>query len=86
MFVDGLCYADAAHALRRILQVCLDFASEKKLTFNAGKIQFICFCSHISVVVDERFEFLRTGVTYHRICCSPRPHSVMWSLWLWGYL
>ena len=38
MFVGGLCYADdlaliapSAHALRRMLQVCSDFASEKNL-------------------------------------------------------
>ena len=61
---DGMfvCYADdlaliasSAHALRRMLHICLDFASEK--IFNAGKTQLICFCSHKSVVVDERFDF-----------------------------
>jgi len=64
MFVSSLCYADdlaliapSAHALRRMLQVCSDFASEKNLTFNAGKSQLICFHSHKSVVVDERFKF-----------------------------
>ena len=46
------CYADdlaliapSAHALRRMLQVCSDFASEKNLIFNAGKTQLICFRS-----------------------------------------
>ena len=58
------CYADdlaliapSAHALRRMLQVCSDFTSEKNMIFNAGKTQLICFCSHKSVVVDEQFEF-----------------------------
>ena len=65
MFVGGFCHADdlaliapSAHALRRMLQVCSDFASEKNLIFNAGKTQLICFRSHKSVVVDERFEFV----------------------------
>jgi len=71
MFVGGLCYADdlaliapSAHALRRMLQVCSDFASEKNLTFNAGKTQLICFCSHKSVVVDEKFEFCGQELTF----------------------
>ena len=46
-----------------MLQVCLDFASEKNLTFNAGKTQFICFCSHKFVVVDEKFEFCGQELT-----------------------
>ena len=44
MFVGGLCYADdlaliapSAHALRRMLQVCSDFASEKNLIMQ-GKL------------------------------------------------
>ena len=71
MFVGGLCYADdlaliapSAHALRRMLQVCSDFASEKNLIFNAGKTQLICFRSHKSVVVDERFEFCGQELTF----------------------
>ena len=55
MFVDSLCYADdfaliapSAHVLRRMLQVCLDFASEKNFTFNARKTQLICFRSYKS--------------------------------------
>ena len=71
MFVGGLCYADdlaliapSAHALRRMLQVCSDFASEKNLTFNAGKTQLNCFRSHKSVVVDERFEFCGQELTF----------------------
>ena len=72
MFVGGLCYADdlaliapSAHALRRMLQVCSDFASEKNLIFNAGKLN--SFASvHIakSVVVDERFEFCGQELTF----------------------
>ena len=65
------CYADdlaliapSAHALRRMLQVCLDFASEKNMIFNAGKTQLICFRSHKSVVVDEQFEFCGQELTF----------------------
>ena len=54
----------SAHALRRMLQVCSDFASEKNLIFNAGKTQLICFRSHKSVVVDERFEFCGQELTF----------------------
>ena len=71
MFVGVLCYADdlaliapTAHALRRMLQVCSDFAFEKNLIFNAGKTQLTCFCSHKSVVVDERFEFCGQELTF----------------------
>ena len=34
------------------------------LTFNAGKIQLIRFCSYKSVVVDERFEFCGQELTF----------------------
>ena len=71
MQMISLCYADdlaliapSAHALRRMLQVCSDFASERNLTFNSGKTQLICFCSHKSVVVDERFGFCEQELTF----------------------
>ena len=57
MFASCLCYADdlallapSAHALRRMLKVCSDFAMERNLMFNAGKTQLICFRRHRSIV------------------------------------
>ena len=64
LFAGCLCYADdlallapSAHALRRMLQICSDFAMERNLMFNAGKTQLICFRRHKSVVVNDCIEF-----------------------------
>ena len=40
---------------------------------------------HISLGCGWKVWVLWTGINFHRYCCSPRTHSVMWSLWLWGY-
>ena len=60
MFVGGLCCADglaliapSAHALRRMLQVCSNFTSEKNVVFNAGNSTHLFQFIHSSVVVDE---------------------------------
>ena len=69
--MGGLCYADdqaliapSAHALRRMLQVCSNFASEKNLIFKSGKTQLICIHSHKSVVVGKQFEFCGQELTF----------------------
>ena len=52
MFAGALCYADdivilalCASALRRMLDICSDYAHDHGLLFNASKTQLICFRS-----------------------------------------
>ena len=49
--------AASAHALRRMLKVCSNFAMERNLMFNAGKTQLICFRHQRSIVVNDCIEF-----------------------------
>ena len=52
MFAGALCYADdivilapCASALRRMLDICSDYAHDHGMLFNASKTQLICFRS-----------------------------------------
>ena len=71
LFVGCLCYADdlallapSAGALRKMLQVCSDFATERNLSFNAEKTQLICFRLHKSAIVEDVVEFCGVQLTF----------------------
>ena len=71
MFASCLCYADdlallapSAHTLRRMLEVCSNFAM-----FNAGKTQVICICRHRSIVVDDCIEFCGQKLNFSDLVC-----------------
>ena len=65
-----VCYADdlallaPACALRKMLQVCSNFATESNVSFNAEKTQLIGFCLHKSVIVEDVVEFVGVQLTF----------------------
>ena len=71
LFVEHLCYADdlavlalSAGTLRKMLQVCSDFATERNLSFNAEKTQMKCFYLHKFVIVEDVVEFCGVQLTF----------------------
>ena len=56
--------APSAGALRKMLHVCSDFATERNLSFNAEKTQLICFRLHKSVVIEDVVEFCGVQLTF----------------------
>ena len=71
LLVGCLCYTDdlalfapSAGALRKMLQVCSDFAIERNLSFNAEKTQLICIRSHKSVIIEDVIEFCGVQLTF----------------------
>ena len=56
--------APSAGALRKMLQVCSDFATERNLSFNAEKTQLICFRLHKSVIIEDVVEFCGVQLTF----------------------
>ena len=71
--------APSAGALRKMLQVCSDFATERNLSFNAEKTQLIRFRLHKSVIVEDVVEFCGVQLTFVDNCCSLRTHPVLQS-------
>ena len=87
MFAGCLCYADdlallapSAHALRRMLKVCSDFAMERNLMFKARKTQLILFSSsqvHCGWCL-HRILWVETKLLW--LSLSSWSHVVMWPI------
>ena len=84
VFVGALCYADdlsllapSADAMRKMLQICEEFAAEHGIMFNATKSKYIAFNAHHNAFEDSNPLFYLNDKLIERVNCWPHLGNIL---------